>query len=158
MAWIEFTLSDDEKQRLAAAFLRYPSEPLKAAISVFGAAEIGKASWAAFALVQDTEILALQAKLIVSADGLKHLLPTKEAVALRLWNWSDQAFELDDKIKATKLLCEILDYIPKPGTNINFNKVVNKVMLVPTAASDEEWEKNIAEQQAKLVADAKSVH
>ncbi len=155
---INYVITDAEKRKLAAEFLRNPGEPLKAALAVFGPKEMGKCSWVALALPDDLEILSYQAEITKSRGNLGDLLPTKEALAMRVWQWTKDGVDIDSKIKAAKLLAEVMDWIPKPGTSVQVN-VNSTVMEVPVSTSTEEWEKTLRDQQAKSKAEVlETVH
>lgn len=158
MNWqVAYEFTDEDKKHFAAELLRQPKEPYKAAVAVFGASkeEVGKCSYVAMHWPGDREVIAFTHDLLKDG-GVANFLPTKEEVARRVWEWTENAISMDDKIKAAKLLCEIQDYIAKPGTNVNVH-VTNRVMEVPVAMSDEAWEQAAAAQQAQLTRDAVAV-
>jgi hypothetical protein len=152
---VDYVFTDEDKRAFAAALLRTPNDPMAAAVAVFGSdnAGTGKRLYAAAWLVQSPEIIALQQSLL-SNGGVKKFLNSKEDLARRVWEWTEKGYSIEDRIKAAKLYAEIMDFLPKPGTAINVTANVRAVMEVPTSASSEQWERELAAQQERLAADA----
>lgn len=152
-----YQFKPDEKKAFAAALLANPKSPFEAAITVFGpsATELGRASYAATYWPQDREVIAFQQDLLKN-NGAANFLPTKETASLRVWEWTNIG-PTEDRIKAMKLYCEMNDFIAKPGANVSVY-VNNRVMEVPVSKSDEDWEREAAASQEKLVRDAIAIH
>lgn len=154
---VDYVFAEEDKKTFAGHLLRDPAEPLKAAIATFGAHkdDVGKCSWVAAYWPQDREVIAHSIALL-SHGGAADFLPTKDEAMQRVWQWT-QSGPYDERIKAMRLLADIADWIPKPGTSVNVT-VQNRVMEVPVAASDADWEQAAQTQQAQLVKSAVSVH
>lgn len=152
-------MRDDElilaKQRFAAALLKQPGEPFKAALSI--GLDTGKALRASSEWVNDEIVLKEQERLLEeNENGALDFLPTKADAARLAWDMAnnDAAF-IEDKLKALKLYADIRGFIEKPAAvNVDQRVTNNRVMLVKEFESDEDWEAKALEQQRKLVSEA----
>lgn len=81
--------------------------------------------------------------------------PTREELVLELLSRAN-SMEDDDYVKAMRLAAEMMAYMPKGDNAISLtNQIINnRVMVVYDHGTDEEWEAQVKEQQAKLIAHA----
>ena len=102
----------------------------------------------------DPEVLAIIAE---KSAVDKPKVPTKEELALKLIERASN-MEDDDFVKATRVVAEMLGYMPKAGdTNISVGNTINeRVMIVKDKGSDADWEAKLAKQQSKLIEHASS--
>ena len=109
-----------QKELFAIAWLQNPTDPFKAALSVFPG-EVGVAISIANTWVNDPVVLAKKAE-VVDELGDENFLPNKSDLARAVWDLaaSDRA-ATEDKIKAYKLYGEIRGFIQGPTTKVNHN-------------------------------------
>jgi hypothetical protein len=139
------------KERFAEAFLRDP-EPMRAAIAVVGALDMGVAIGIATNWPHDPYVLDVQAQLI-SEFGADHFLPDKLQLARAIWAHAENTRDPDAKTKALKLYGEvtgILNRDPRGSTNI----VDNRTMVIVSKGSGAEWEAGLRKQQDRLFIEA----
>jgi len=93
---------------------------------------------------------------IVAERGHASFLPDKHALAAAIFDAGQKARDTDDKIKAFKLYADVMGYIEKPGTVVNNNNLVDNrsVVVVRDFGTDDDWERKLKSQQAKLIEDA----
>lgn len=115
------------KDAFALAWLKTPSDPFKAAISVFGPIDVGKALRAADEWVKDEYVINRKAQL-VAESGQEAFLPTKAELALKVMSVADESRFADDKIKALRLYAEIMGHIEKPDNKSKGNGQANLVI------------------------------
>ena len=131
-----------------AAFMVQGFTPFMSALKIWpnnnGYCASVAASWK-----NDPEVLAI---VEAAKQASKAKVPTKEELALELYEKA-KSMEDEDYIKTTRLVADMLGYMPKAGdNNISISNVVNeRVMVVKDKGSDEEWEAKLARQQAKLI-------
>lgn len=144
----------EQKKRFAIELLRNPSEEFKAALAVFPD-DTGKALLVSNRWPSDPEVIALK-EMAIDELGDMHFLPTKADLAREAWNIAvAPTVPVDDRLKAMRLYGDIRGYIEKQGTVVNNNVLTNnKVMVVKSHASPEEWEQRLVEQQKQLIHDA----
>jgi len=146
---------DEEKKLFAIELLKNPSESFKCAIRVFGA-DTGKALKVHNMWPIDVTVLQYQAEYI-KEHGHDKTLPTKEVFARTVYDIANEkGNDLEVRLKYFKLYGDIRGYIEKPGAinNItNNSQINNKVMIVKDHGSDDNWAKNLATQQKKLISD-----
>lgn len=139
------------KTAFAAELIRYPGDPFKAALAVFGT-DTGKALRAAHEWFKDSfvikEIERLKAEGFETYD--KEELRNK-LIANLLQIVENERSTPDDRIKAAKVIGEIRGLIEKPQVSIN-NSIVssNKIMIVKDHGDNESWENRLREQQRVL--------
>jgi hypothetical protein len=144
------------KDAFAAALLRQPNDPFRAALQIFGS-DTRRALQVSQEWVCDLYVLSKQAELL-EAMGEDAFLPNKAMTARRIWDLANTTTDTRDKIAALKLYAEVRSYIEKPGDKINTNLTINqnRVMVIKDHGSDDDWERRAGEQQMKLVADARN--
>lgn len=151
-------LPDDTilKDAFAAALLRQPNEPFRAALTVFGADNI-KALECAQQWVSDTYVLSKQAELLEKL-GEDSFLPNKAMLSRRVWEAAESATDKKEKAALFKLYAEVRGFVDKGGTNINTNVTLNqnRVMIMRDHGTDDDWERKASDQQLKLVSDARN--
>lgn len=152
-------LPDDTilKDAFAAALLRQPTEPFRAALTVFGADNI-KALEAAQQWVSDIYVLSKQAELLETL-GEDAFLPNKATLARRVWEAAESATDKKEKAVLFKLYGEVRGFVDKGGnTNISTNVTLNqnRVMVMRDHGTDDDWERKASDQQMKLVSDARN--
>lgn len=145
-----------EDKELKEEFVRFlvetPDDPFTAALKVFPD-DTSRALRVAHEWPLDKEVRAsLRARL---ADGEEEdFLPTKAELARKVWaKMNKDGLEPDEFAKMARLYGEIRGFIEKPTTNIHNNTQNNlaPVMVVRDVGSDDEWERKLATQQAKLI-------
>jgi len=149
---IETTL--DRKKHFALELLRNPNDPFKAAIEVFpenaGMALMVTSRWP-----NDPEVKKYQAEAMATL-GETGFLPSKGDLARAVWTMAEnEKYNADERLRAYRLFGDIQGHIEKgAGPIINNNLTSNKVMVVNSQGSDDEWEHRAASQQARLVEEA----
>ena len=149
------------KTAFAEEWIKYPTDPFKAACVVFGS-DTGKALYAASHWVYDAQVIADKERISADYNALEYM-PSKALLAKAIWDLAtgqDGRIDADNKIKAFKLYGEVMNFIEKPvavSIDNSKNVTVNKVMVVREAASNEEWEQKLITQQARLL-DASANH
>lgn len=143
------------KDAFANALLR-TADPWKAACIVFGN-DTARALECSQSWPSDLYVLSRQAELL-DTMGEDAFLPTKAMTLRRIWETAESSTDRKDKIAAFKLYAEVRGYIEKPGDKININNHItsNRVMIVKDHGSNEDWENTAANQQMKLVANART--
>lgn len=91
-------------------------------------------------------------------------VPNKAVIALEILSMartaknSASAADKDFALRAYRLYAELTGFIEKGGANVNVNfdnrTLVNKVMVIPPGLSLDDWTKQAAIQQSKLIEDA----
>lgn len=155
-------LSDENfiayKRHFAEALLLYPNDVFKAALSVFPA-DVGLAVKVAHTWQFDKDVLAHKAELI-ETRGDDAFLPSKSQFLSALWERMGQEEDTLSYAKVADIYAKSRGFYPEKTTTINNNNnvqpslIVNKVMRVTVADSDEDWRAKAIEQQAKLIGDA----
>lgn len=148
------------KKRFAVELLRQPDKPFKVAMAIFGD-DTGRALYVSTKWPSDPEVKAFQIAAVEDVGDMA-FLPTKADLAREAWNiaTSDKV-PVDDRLKAMRLYGDVRGFIEKGNAIINNNTNVmtnNKVMLVKTYNTTQEWEHTLAAQQAKLIHDADTTH
>lgn len=135
------------KTNFAAALLRWPHEPFKAAILVFPknmqAAMFIMQEW-----VHDDFVKDEQARLL-DEHGADYFLPTQYELAHNVYALATGASVVEDRIKGFRLYAEIRGFISKaPVVN---NNVDNSTKVLVMAPPDPE---GVKLRQAKLLREA----
>lgn len=138
------------KIAFAAALLKWPTDPFKAAFSVFS--DTGTAMQVAVQWRNDPVVLAEQSKLL-EVEGPKPFLPTKEDQARDIYDIATASiYDSEVRLKAHRLYAEVMGFIEKPAAPmVNTGTITQCVMIVPDKGTDKEWEKKTIEQQRKLI-------
>ncbi|UCE07577.1 MAG: hypothetical protein JSW07_05965 [bacterium] len=142
------------KLKFADALLRSPENPWVAAKEVTD--DVSLALQMSQLWVKDPIVVAQKEKLL-SENGAKAFLPTKEDFAREVLVEARDAFDPDSKHKFYKLFGDSMGFIEKPSTNVSLNtqNITNRVMMVPVSASDEEWQEKLKNQQEVLADESK---
>lgn len=150
----------ERRKRFAYQLLRDPENVYKAGFAAYpegdGIAH-ALAMEAATLWPDDSEMIQLQAELI-EKYGENHFLPSKSQLAREVFKTVQNGKTAADKTAAAKVYAEIMGFIekPAPAVQVNQNNITNKVMVVPMAPSNEDWEAKAQRAQAKLFAEASS--
>lgn len=146
---------EDALKRAFAGFLiRNPMRPGDAAALVFpGMANAGRALQAAEFWPLDPLVRA-HLDAIRDGETEHNYLPGKDEVAHEILTKARNAKSVSEAVAAYKLYGEYQGHIVRPGDSSNPVHVVSRVMHVPIAASNEDWEERTERQQAALVANA----
>lgn len=149
-----------QKKAFARALLFNPSDPYRAAITVLGMANTGKALQVHLTWPMDQIVINEQVRLIYE-EGEETFLPNKVTVARRVFELAEQQNVVaKDRLAAYKLYAEIMDMVPKTGAigvgHLTVNQNNNRVLVMQNHGSDEEHEQRTMKQQAKLIEVAKT--
>lgn len=139
---------DDEttlllKKRFAAAWLRNPDNAFAAAREI-EPDEPGRQYWISNNWVTDPEVIAERDRMFAQGGALSRV-PTREDLALEVYN--HKCKDDSTQLQYYKFFADLMGYIKKDEnggntTNINLlNAPGARIMPVPIAASDEEWER-----------------
>lgn len=139
------------KAQFAAALLREPHNPFKAAQEVFGT-DTGRALYAASKWLTDPEVLAARAGLL-KTNGARAFLPTKEDCARELWAMAtNERNPIEERTRVMSLYCDVMGYKETAQKNSGGITITNnKVMIVKDHGSDADWEARAAAQQHTLM-------
>jgi len=140
----------EQKDRFAEALLRTPTDPFRAALTVFGN-DTATALRISNLWPYDLYVLQRQAELL-EQFGPDEYLPTKQQVARRIYEVGENAADNKDKLAAFKLYAELRGFVPK-GEGVTNNLTVNnnRVMIMKDFGTDEQWESAAVGQQTKLI-------
>lgn len=144
----------EAKRKFALELLKTPTNAFMAAKAVFPE-NSGQALYVSTLWVTDADVLRFQEEAREDlGDG--HFLPKKADLAREAWLLATtNTIAVDDRLKAMRLYADIQGYIEKQGTVVNNNILTNnKVMVVKSYETDEEWANKLSEQQTKLITDA----
>ena len=140
--------NDDElKKEYAAALLRWPDDPVRAAKSIVGE-DVQRAVQMSMRWVRDPVVVAHRREL-VEEHGAEAFTMSKAELINKLAEIADEARDSKDRIAALRNIAEIRGFIEKPGTKIEVN-TAPRVMVVRDTGSNDEWERKLEEQQRKL--------
>lgn len=140
------------KRAFAAALLRYPTDPFKAALQLFPNNTM-RALTVSQEWIADPFVMNVQAELIEEL-GEDHFLPSKVTLARRVFELGENARATQsEKLSAFRLYAELRGFIEKPGFTVNNNTQINqnRVMVMTDHGSNDDWETKALEQQTKLV-------
>lgn len=138
----------DLKKEFAAAMLRWPDDPMRAATFVVGA-DTQRAVQISMRWPRDADVIAHR-KHLLEEYGAEAFTITKAELIGKLVDIADTARDSKDKVAALAKVAEIRGFIEKPGTKIEVNNVAPRVMVVRDNGTDDEWEKKLAAQQEAL--------
>lgn len=148
----------NEYKRLYGIALVHESNPYKAALNVFPN-ETGKALWINDFWLNDPEVIAaIQAE----RERIENEEMPGEKDALKLaWDMASNVGAMyADRLKALETFAKIKGLIKKDaGVVINNKQVIRqKVIAMPTFASDDDWEHAAEKQQREILNVATSRH
>jgi hypothetical protein len=107
----------NEKDAFAEAWLREP-DAFKAAVSVVGSSNAGRALQIAATWVSDDYVLAKQAALL-EENGPEAYLPTKFDTARKALDIFNESRDYKTKLEALNSYAKIMGFISKPDQNVN---------------------------------------
>jgi len=147
----------DKKRAFALAFMRYPTDPARAAREVET-----RSAYISFILNNwqfDDEVQAYMLEIREQSrnTGTAPELPSKEQFAATLWKEAQECRTKDTKLDYLKLMASVMGYIEKPSnvTNINNTMDNRKVIVLPAKATSlDDWAANAKQQQARLTSGA----
>lgn len=145
---------DKQKEAFGVALGQFPGDAWKAALSIFGE-DTGKALTASQYWINDPIVIKAKNEYIENNGKALNLL-SKEELAIKILALADTTTnDFRDRMNGYKLYAELMDFMPKVNnTQINDNRtmnVTNKVMLVPTHSTNDDWESKLLAQQEKLI-------
>jgi hypothetical protein len=137
------------KKLFAAAWLRMPDNPFAAAREV-DPENPGKQYYISQHWINDPVVIAEKEKLVAHYGPVARV-PSKEELALEVYRreCKDDA----QKLQYLKFFAQLMGYTEEAegGRPININNMVGvRIMPVPLAASDDEWEKRAREHAITL--------
>lgn len=144
---IPLPVDAEQKTAFAAALLRSPDDPFKAATQVFG--DFQNQIQAATKWILDPFVKGEQLRLLTE-KGEKAFLPSKEDQLKDIYMLATKSIDEEIRLKAHRLYAEIAGNIEKPGT-ANVTVAVQNVMVVKDHGSDDEWEQKAIKQQKILI-------
>lgn len=141
------------KKAFAAALLRFPNDPFKAALQLFPSNTL-RALTVSQEWISDPFVLNAQSELIEEL-GEDHFLPSKLTLARRVFELGErERASQSERLAAFRLYAELRGFIEKPGFTVQNNTLINnqnRVMVMTDHGSNENWEAKALEQQTKLV-------
>ena len=142
----------EQKKAFALALMRDRRNPFAAALSVFGT-NTGAALRVYLVWAVDPDVLA-EVRRLEKTHGKRAFLPDAEDIAQEVHIKMQECWETGDRDTYNKLLKqynEVMGFIKKPGVTVN-NGVgaATQVMEVQNNGSDDQWEKNLVNQQGRL--------
>jgi hypothetical protein len=148
---------DELKLKFAAAMLRFPNDPFKAGLEVFGT-DTGRALYVASHWINDPLVCAEKQR-ILDDDGEMFGLPSKAEVARKVWDLAtaERPMEDKDRLEMLKFYSSLRGFIEKPkdaageGTT---NIQANNVMIVRDHGTNEQWAEKLRRQQEVLIENA----
>lgn len=143
---------DELKKDFAAALLRWPDDPVRAAKTVVGE-DVQRAVKMSIQWIRDPLVVAHK-KALLEEHGAEAFTITKAELINKLSEIADEARDSKDKVAALAKIAEIRGFIEKPGTKVEINNAPQRVMIVRDTGDDAAWEAKLAEQQRKLTDDA----
>ena len=138
------------KKLFAAAWLRMPDNPFAAAREVED--HTGRSIYIGQRWVNDEIVLAEKARLQAVLGPISKV-PTKEQFAAEVYLQAKECKTQGDKLAYLKFFADVIGYVERAGngSNINVNVAMGaKIMAVPIAASDEQWETAARKHQDML--------
>jgi hypothetical protein len=151
-----FTDAEEEtrcKRLFAEALLRMPGKALNAAREVFGA-NMGRALFAAQFWLTDEQVLEHQTRLLDEAGGERAFLPSKEVCARSIWEKAhDARTSVEEYTRLMELYAKLMSYLERPAPAAPGGGTVvlaRNVLMVPIAATEQQWESGAMAQQAAL--------
>lgn len=140
------------KKLFAAALLRNPDNPFEAAREVephFGKAHVIATTW-----TEDDTVVQERSRLVAALGPISQV-PTKEQFAAEIYKKAGTAKPGSEQLSYYQFFAKVMGYIEAPGRGDGVNlQIINqqKTMIVPVAASDDEWEKRAKAHQEVLTA------
>lgn len=149
----EVDIIGEQKKRFALELLKTPRDPYSAAVLVFGD-DTASAIVASVRWPTDPEVIGFQED-IKDEHGEMSVLPDKAMTAREIWNLATETANVEDRLKALRLYAELRNFIERPNANaVTVNNNTQKVLVVNSHGSEENWERELIEQQRNLITDA----
>lgn len=149
--------TEEEKLKFARALAQH-GEPFRAARSVFtGYLQGGLCGHIADVWPVDPIVTAELARLNAAKGEFSDLPDRSETAKLIMELARDPHTERELRLRAIKLYCDVRGFVEKAPTavvNNNNTQQVAHVMLMPARHVD--WEERLAQQQHRLIEDARS--
>ena len=146
-------LSDESRERkraFALAMLRDSDDGWDAASAVFPY-DTGYKVWVKQNWTADPEVQAFVRAAREQMGGEAPELPTETEYAIYLWKCSQKAPDDDTRLKYLRLYAEARGHLKRPaGSDTSLSIVNNKVMVLQSQGSDEQWEARTKAQQQAL--------
>jgi len=139
----------EHKRRFAELILKSPADPFPSALVIYPD-NVQRAMHAAMNWPKDPEVLAIINEL-QGEQGEMGFLPSKADLGRLVWDMAkNPGLDVDDRIKAAKLYAEIRGFVEKApvGPVVNINQ--NRVMVIESQGTDDEWSARLAAQQRTL--------
>ena len=137
------------KTRFAKAWLKNPNDPFGAVVVATNGNTLA-ACQLVNVLSQDPEVHAIKEQLL-EEFGEAAFLPTESELLHDILHRARNCTNDDDYTKLIRLVADIRGMIQKPGVTINNTVTTNKVMVIPSRATEKDWEKGLLEQQRGLL-------
>lgn len=144
---------DNLKLQFARLLLKNSKEPLQAALPLYPDNEDTHLALQAAKDWPSDPIVLQEQQRIISEEGDESLLPTKADVMTDLWEKMHPPngyIPPEDYAKLMKLYLEARDFMPRKGANVQINNNTNRVMVYENHGSDDNWQKDLLEQQEIL--------
>jgi hypothetical protein len=136
------------KKLFAAEWLRTPDNPFEAARKV--EQHPGKAIWIGQNWTTDEAVLAEKARLMAALGPIAKV-PDKNTFAAEIYENARECKTAGDKLAFFKFFAQVMGYTADaPGVNVNVLQGA-KIMAVPVAASDDDWEASARKHQELLL-------
>lgn len=139
------------KRAFAAALLKTPMDPVRAAASVEPRSAYVNFILANWQFDPDVQEYMRQLR---EDKGAEAAIPSKEEFAAQLYKDANECRDKSTKLDYMKLFAEVMGFKVKPAeTIINNNNTVDnrRVVMMPPPPSIDDWEAAAIESQAKLV-------
>lgn len=155
-------MNDQEKAMktaFAAALLKEPNNPFKAAMSVIGDDDPGNTADAAFMATHwpKEKYVMEEMQRLQSKEGELAFLPSKADLARKIWELANKPIDPGEQAKALKLYGEVMGFIEKPGTNVNVDaRNLSRNVMVVKSHDPAAWEDKARKQQRDLTNDSQS--
>jgi hypothetical protein len=145
---------EEQKQLFATLLLKWPDEPMRAAMQIAGEADVARAAWIANKWPLDPVVMMMIDEARESGADLA-ALPTKADLARKVFALADTAGTMrafSEAERLYKLYAEVRGFVEKPAApSATVNIQHNRVMMVRDCGTDADWESRTASQQKALI-------
>ena len=143
----------ERKKIFARALFKDPGNLFNAAMEAWGG-DTGQACQCTLAWKNDPDVLAEIREL--NSKPMEETIASKIETCRLAWEMAnDPDCPHKDRVAALRLYSEINEFITKQTkASAQVNVQTNKVMVVKDHGSDEDWERKVANQQARLIGEA----
>jgi len=160
--WTQPTVYVENEKEMLVKFaeltLQYPDQPLLAVQKLFPdkSEEWQFRCSSSWNVRPDVKLLRYE---LVEKRGFGKYLPKKEDIASEILKMAREANKHSEKLASYKLLCDIMGFIDKAGSNVTINNTVNnRVMEVPLISNKEDFNADMAKEQEQLTSYAETRH